>query len=529
MHAPTAATLLPASASVAFASRDPGALHGALWIDPASLARPEQTARAIKALADFDAYSAAARAFLVNLLGQQIAEEPLEGRAGQPTRLGGELAHAATVSEVALLTNTSEAVAARMVNFSNALVDRHPALHDALASGDTTEAHIKVILDQASTLPEEAAEALGAEALQRLRSRKGHPRTPGELRAVVKALRERLHPESIVRRTARATADRGVWLQPEDDGLCTLTALLPVEIGFAAYKRIDATARASHGAEGEHRTMPQLRADALAQALLVDAGAGPRSASDVSGLTRLDDATRPAPVHIPEDLADLVRAEIVVHIPASVALGASDNVAELEGHGVIDAHTARALAAAAPTWQRIWTDADGTPVRLGRSAYRPPEALKRFIRYRDGTCVVPGCTRAARRSEVDHTIEWQDGGTTDADNLALLCPKHHALKSLAVFTIRREAHDEEGRVGDEGPISSKLIWKTLLGFEYSAEPLDRSHILGPRAVELDPGAATTTSVATDRLSVDRPPGPGPTQPRPQQPQLQPPPLQPPPF
>ncbi|GAB4097934.1 DUF222 domain-containing protein [Sinomonas halotolerans] len=517
------------------------ALRGALWVDPAVLTAPHGAARTLKALADFDAYSAALRAFLVNLLAQQIAEEPLNGRDGQPLRLDGDLAHAATVSEVALVAGTSEAAAARAVNFSDSLVNTHPAVHEALLAGDISEAHAKVIVDQASTLPPEAAELLGMEALGRLRTRKGHLRTPGELRIAVKGMRERRHPESITERRAKATADRGVWLRPEDDGMCTLTALLPAEIGIAAYKRVDAIARAARGADGEYRTTPQLRADALAQALLAHGarpGTGPSGGSRPPQPARAADQTPaapatadqtpaaaapanqtpaaaaptdqtpaaaaptdqtpaaaapadqtpaaaapaealPEPVALPEALDDLVRAEVVVHIPAAVLLGASDDVAELEGYGVVDAHTARGLAAAAPTWQRLWTDAEGVPVRLGRTVYRPPESLRRFIRYRDGACRVPGCTRAARRSEIDHIVEWQDGGPTDADNLALLCPKHHALKSLALFTLRRTPAEGGRRLGAD------VVWTTLLGFEHPAEPLDRDHILGGPA-----GAAT---------------------------------------
>ena len=249
-------------------------------------------------------------------------------------------------------------------------------------------------------------------------------------------------------------------MSPADDGMCTLTALLPAETGLAMYQRVDALARAAASVDGEHRTLPQLRADTIAHLAL------PRTPAD--GIV---DAPR-----IPEDFGSTTKAEIVVHIPAAVLLGASDDVAELEGYGVIDATTARQLAAAAPTWERLLTDIEGTPLSLGRTAYRPPAALRRFIAYRDGTCIIPNCTCPAERAEVDHTIEWQDGGTTDADNLALLCRKHHALKSLALFHLRREA----AKGGDNAPVSGELVWETLLGRTYPAGPVERHHILGPR-------------------------------------------------
>ncbi|WP_077489692.1 HNH endonuclease signature motif containing protein [Sinomonas mesophila] len=469
----------PADALV-FSSRDPGVLHGALWMGARTFDTAEGAARGLAALADLDAFRASLAALLVTAMNDNIAEQPLEGRDGQPTRLGGDLAHAATVSELALVYGTSEAVAARTLNFSTALVATHPGVHEALASGDITEAHARVVVEQAATLPEEAAQAFGIEALTKLRSRRGLLRTPSEFRTIVRNLRERRHPESIVTRRARARADRGVWFRPEDDGMCSLTALLPAETGLAMYERIDALARAAQPPEDELRTLPQLRADALAQLALTATG----RAAEGSEAEPTPEALA-EPIAGMEELIGRIRAEIVVHIPVAVLLGASDDVAELEGYGVIDATTARQLAAAAPTWERLLTDVEGVPLSLGRTAYRPSAGLRRFIEYRDGTCIVPNCTCAAHRSEVDHTIEWQDGGTTDAKNLALLCRKHHALKSLALFHLRREAAADPER-GDNAKVSGELVWETLLGRRYPAEAMNRSHILGPEPPKAAP-------------------------------------------
>ncbi|WP_218918320.1 HNH endonuclease signature motif containing protein [Sinomonas atrocyanea] len=456
-----------------FASRFPDVLAGGLEVSAEALAGPGGTARALQALADFDAYSAALRAVLVDRLAAEIAEEPLEGRHGQPTRLSGNIAHAVAVSELAALQGTSEHTAARALNFSTALVNTHPAVHEALASGDITEAHARALVDQAATLPQHAAEPYALEALARVRTRQGRLRTPGEFRALARDLRERLHPGSMAHRRAAAREDRRVWLQPEGDGMCTLSALLPAETATGMYERTDALARAARRADGEARTLAQLRADALAHAVL---GARERTAAAPS-----------AAVPFPEELLAEVKAEIVVHIPLAVALGASDAPAILDGHGAIDPATARALAAAAPTWQRLFTDAEGTPLALGRTAYRPPAGLRRFLQYRDGACRVPGCTRPAQNTEADHTTEWQDGGTTDAANLALLCPQHHALKSLALhhLTHDRTTEDTDGTDGTGTPAPA-LIWTTLLGQALPAEPLDRDHVLAPRATDHPP-------------------------------------------
>ena len=147
--------------------------------------------------------------------------------------------------------------------------------------------------------------------------------------------------------------------------------------------------------------------------------------------------------------------------PAAAELETAElETAVLEGYGPIDAPTARRLAALAPTWQRLFTDCTtGQALGVGRAAYRPPKALRRYLNCRDGTCRFPGCTRQATACEPDHTIEWQDGGTTDPGNLAMLCPKHHALKSIGAWSYTHSA------AGD-------LSWLSPLGREYVTEPTE---------------------------------------------------------
>jgi hypothetical protein len=70
---------------------------------------------------------------------------------------------------------------------------------------------------------------------------------------------------------------------------------------------------------------------------------------------------------------------------------------------------------------------------LTGSGYRFPRRLRRFLEARDRTCVFPGCTRPARRTDKDHREEWPRGSTS-ADNLECLCRHHHRAKH-AVFRV----------------------------------------------------------------------------------------------
>jgi hypothetical protein len=76
--------------------------------------------------------------------------------------------------------------------------------------------------------------------------------------------------------------------------------------------------------------------------------------------------------------------------------------------------------------------------RLTAQAYKVPTAIREQVILRDRTCVFPGCTRPARRCDVDHIVEYdhdaeaegrRQPGPTITSNLACLCRFHHRLKT----------------------------------------------------------------------------------------------------
>jgi hypothetical protein len=133
-----------------------------------------------------------------------------------------------------------------------------------------------------------------------------------------------------------------------------------------------------------------------------------------------------------------IRPTVTVTVPALTLLGITDEPATLEGYGPIDAETARALAGQSKTWYRMLTDPKtGTPITLDSTRYRPTKAMKRFLRYRDGTCRFPGCNRAATHCDLDHTKDYQHGGLTECENLSHLCRKHHRLKHQTTWKVKQ--------------------------------------------------------------------------------------------
>ncbi|MFT3888411.1 MAG: DUF222 domain-containing protein [Arachnia sp.] len=86
--------------------------------------------------------------------------------------------------------------------------------------------------------------------------------------------------------------------------------------------------------------------------------------------------------------------------------------------------------------RRLLCDANIIPVVLGSRSeildmgratrfVTPPQ--RRALAMRDKHCIFPGCTVSEPECHAHHVVPWWRGGTSDLDNLVLLCPHHHGL------------------------------------------------------------------------------------------------------
>ncbi|MFI5282141.1 MAG: DUF222 domain-containing protein [Candidatus Dormibacterales bacterium] len=74
---------------------------------------------------------------------------------------------------------------------------------------------------------------------------------------------------------------------------------------------------------------------------------------------------------------------------------------------------------------RVLLDSDSVVIDVGRSRRVVSGAARRALNARDGSCRWPGCDRPPSWSVAHHVVHWVNGGTTDLDNLVLLCHRHH--------------------------------------------------------------------------------------------------------
>jgi hypothetical protein len=146
-----------------------------------------------------------------------------------------------------------------------------------------------------------------------------------------------------------------------------------------------------------------------------------------------------------------------VTVAYSTLLGVDDRPAHLEGYGPITAAVARRIAADG-TWRRLLTDpASGAVLDIGRERYTPPPDLAEHVIARDQTCRFPTCTRPAEGCDLDHTVPFEQGGTTSAANLGPLHRGHHNDKTHHGWQL-------------DQPEPGRFVWTAPTGHRYQVDP-----------------------------------------------------------
>jgi hypothetical protein len=239
-----------------------------------------------------------------------------------------------------------------------------------------------------------------------------------------------------------------IWMLLPDPGAATFIAA------------VDALAR--NRQPGDDRTADQRRADAAVQLALNTLH------GDCGGQLPREHGMRPA---------------VQVTVALSTLLRLDEQPGDLDGTGAIPATVARRIAAdETGTWRRLITDPVGRLVDYGRSTYRSPKNLADYGIARDRTCRSPHCNRNAKRCELDHQTPWAQGGTTNADSLNSLCPRHHHARHEADWTPHRQP---------DGTVE----WTSPTGHRYvdppATYPIDRTTEL-TRPTETSPTEANST-------------------------------------
>jgi len=234
--------------------------------------------------------------------------------------------------------------------------------------------------------------------------------------------------EDVIRATRRVSREeaqdaydeRYLELDPGEDGSVTLRARLTAEDAAVLQRALDVALESLREAGVDRQvTGANLRADALVRI------ADSVLATGVEG----------RPVGARHEVIVHVDAELLSDEPRSATASAPDDTAArtagvpagtcaLHGDVPIAVQTARRLCCDAGIVVAL--ERGGEPLAIGRRTRSIPPAIRRALLSRDRCCRFPGCTSTGWL-DAHHIKHWADGGSTDLENLVLLCGHHHKL------------------------------------------------------------------------------------------------------
>jgi len=320
------------------------------------------------------------------------------------------------VMELVGVLRVCDNTARNLIWQSRLLVNQFAGTFAALEEGSISYPHARVLIDQGSSVPDEAVEGFEQTLLPRAKEV-----TVPKLKKAAIRLREKLQPSSSAERHVEALEKRTVWFEPAEDGMAVIGAKLSAEVVQAIRDRL-VTIASEPRMTGDERTESQRRADAFSDLLLT--GDTCEATLEGTGGER-------------SNVGHGVRAKVLVTVPVMTLLGRSDEPGDLQGYGPIDPDTARTLAAHAPSFTRLLVHPVSSAILdFDRTTYAVPADLKNVVHVRDGVCRAIGCEQPATHAQLDHTNDWALGGTTKLANLACLCGGHHKVKTYTRVKMR---------------------------------------------------------------------------------------------
>jgi len=359
---------------------------------------------------------------------RRIADE-WAAEADPAAKSASEFPHRSVAAEIAAAWRVSDRTVQRQVDDAATLVNGFPETHAALASGEISVAHARVIVASGAIVERaELRSEFEASVLDYAKSESASRLTP-----IAKRRAAWFAETAFEDRHRRARESRRVWVDDLDDGVSALHLIGPTALVHAARDRLTQFAHAVRSKHGSDAATGDPAADTVAEPKSEDT----RTLDQLRADVMLDLILAAGPVAHDSGLA-AIHATVSVTVPVLALIddGIRDpfEQSSLDGHGPIDADTARMLAGAASGWDRVLTHPI-TGAVLGVDRYTPSEQLRRHLRIRDQHCRFPGCRMPTRRSDIDHTFDHALGGTTSAANLAHLCRRHHTLKHQTAWTV----------------------------------------------------------------------------------------------
>src|SRR5258706_5492418 len=272
-------------------------------------------------------------------------------------------------------------------------LERLPEGHEAVVHGEIGFAHVAVMARSEEALQERFDEKVVVE--------KAKENSPGKFFYICHHARHAADARRYADEQAEQVEQRRLKLSTWMDGSLLISGQLDPVGGAALLSKIVPLARKS-GADDD-RSPERRNADALVE---LASGGGSQ-----------------AQIQVTSSLETLLA---VAGAPA----------AEMEHSLPVSSRTVERLACDSSI-ARVLLNSESVVIDVGRSKRVVSEPGRRALAARDGHCKWPECDRPASRSAAHHVVHWIHGGSTDLDNLILLCHRHHWMVHEGKWQIVR--------------------------------------------------------------------------------------------
>src|ERR1700694_2500000 len=278
-------------------------------------------------------------------------------------------------------------------------LQRMPESHQAVYQGEIGYAHVKAMARTAAAVGTKFEEA---PLLEQAREN-----SPGKFYYICHHYRHAADRKGFEAERAELVENRKPWISKCEDGTVLLSGNFDPEGGAAILTKLKPMTRRSGAHDG--RSLEKRNADALVE--LASGGGSQAQLQVTSSIETL------------LGLAGAPAAEMEFSLPVS-----STTVERL----ACDSSIARVLLGS-----------ESTVIDVGGAKRVVSEPARRALAARARHCRWPGCDRPASWSAAHHVVHWIHGGTTDLDNLILLCHRHHWMVHEGKWQLVRS---DDGRM-----------------------------------------------------------------------------------
>ena len=378
-------------------------------------------------------------ALLDHQLVAELDQRRVAEQLSQPST-GALLSWALRISrgEASRRVRAAEQVGARRSVTGQVLEPLRPALAAAQRSGEASPEQVDVVLRALATVDHRGFDTADLDTAEQLLAGFTAAFGPRHLAELAQQVVDRIDPDGTLPKVEVDAERRHLTIRTARDGMCVGEFRLTPALGLKFKAVLSPLAAPRNTVVGEHDGRPvtevdprhhgQRMHDALEDACdrLLRSGTLPDSGGTPTTVILTVAAGDPSYARRRDGTDDTEAHDA----PAwTWNAGTASDGTRLSPATVADLVNS---AAVHPTL----LDAKGVVLWMGRTSRLATPGQTMALVARDGGCSFPGCEHPPEWCERHHVVAWAHGGTTDVDNLTLLCRFHHRQFLARGWTCR---------------------------------------------------------------------------------------------